>query len=287
MADNIETDDDNIYWESSTIQIPDSPMVKIPKIKYLIMRQSSVNQYLSGDGFGDPNLICTDVYSLYDVACIRISETLYNTFRPQWTGKCIEVDERTAFYGAALFGEIRPQGKIFEAEEGHYTKVKKAIDITPEISAIVLDFMYKFAKMIIEVEFDDRYQELADTSVIERNSWEIQKHEAREWLANQETSYTPFLDYLAEEKEMDKTALANKILQKAEEYEDNLSTLLVKFQKLIKEFKNAKTIWDMNILYEKYFGIMMPEKQAIDLGLTVSETDWTRKVEVKSHAFGF
>lgn len=287
MADNIETNDDNIYWESSTIQVPEAPISEPVKIRYLIMRQSLVNPYLSGDGFGDPNLTCTDVYSLYDVACIRISDTLYNTFRPQWTGKCIEIDERTAFYGAALFSEIREYGKIFEAEEGHYEKVKKKIDITPEISAMVLDFMYKFAKMIIEVEFDDRYHELADTSVIERNSWEIQKHEAREYLNDKVNSYTPFLDYLAVERELDKEVLANKILEKAEEYEDNLSTLLVKFQKLLKEFKNAKTIWDMNILYEKYLGIMMPQRQAVELGLTVSEEDWTRKVPVKAHAFGF
>lgn len=278
---------EDIIWENEPIALKDAPVAVPTTMKYLITRQKMVTPYLHGDGFGDPNLTCTDVYSLFDVSCIKISETLYNTFRPEWTGKFIEIDERTAFYGAALFSEIRPQGKIYEAENDSYAKVKKPIDLTPEIIAYVRDFMYKFAKMILEVEFDDRYHELADTSVLERNSWEIQKHEAREYLNDKTGSVTPFLDYIAQEHGVTKDVLANKILSKAEEYEDNLSTLLVKFQKIIKEFKNAETIWDLNILYEKYFGILMPERQAIELGLTVSETDWTRKVPVKVNAFGF
>jgi hypothetical protein len=58
-------------------------------------------------------------------------------------------------------------------------------------------------------------------------------------------------------------------------------------QKLLKLFKNVSTIWDLNILYEDYFNIMMPQSQAIVLGRTVSETDWTRLTEVKSNGFNF
>ena len=100
-------------------------------------------------------------------------------------------------------------------------------------------------------------------------SWDIQKAEAKEWLEFQgaDGHVTPFLDYLAQEHELDKTELANKILTKAEEWNDKLSKMLVDCQKLIKEFKNVDNVKDMNILYEKYFGIMMPISQAQELGL--------------------
>jgi hypothetical protein len=258
-----------------------------PDMKYLIMRQSMVKDFLHGDGHGDEHLTCTDVYSIYDISCIKISSTLYNSFRPMWTGKCIEVDKDTAYYGASFFSEIRPVAKVWEASQDHYAGVKTPVTITPEMTAMTLDFMNKFAKMIIEVEFDDRYHEMVDTSILERESWEIQKHEAREYLDNPTTAITPFLDYISEEKELSKEDMSNKILQKAEKYSDDLSAMLVKMQKLLKEFASATTIWDMNILYEKYLGVLMPTNQAIQLGLTVSDTDWSRKVEVKAHEFGF
>jgi hypothetical protein len=256
-------------------------------MKFLIMRQSTINEFLHGDGHGDENLICTDVYSLYDISCVRISDMLYNTFRPLWNGKVIEIDEQTAYYGAGLFSDIRPVAKLWEASQDHYRGVKVPTEVTPEIATMVLDFMNKFAKMIIETEFDRRYHEMVDTSQIEMSSWEIQKHEAREYLDSPAISITPFLDYLAVEREISKEDLANKILVKAEAYYDALSTQLVVMQKLLKEFKNAATIWDMNVLYEKYLGVMMPTNQAVQLGLTVSEEDGSRKEPVKVHEFGF
>jgi hypothetical protein len=255
-------------------------------MKYLIIEQSVVSNYLHGDSHGDPNLVCTDIYSLYNVSCIRISDMLYSSLRPLWRGKAIEISEETAVMGSALFSEIRPQGKVAEAAEDHYALVKKPVDMTPEVCAIVLDFMSKFAKMIIEAEFDRRYHEMVDTSKFELASWDVQKHEAQEFL-NDKNAFTPFLDYLVVERELDKTQLATKILAKSEEYYDKLSTELAKLQKLIKEFEKAPTIWDMNILYENYFGVMMPTSQAVQMGLTVSPEDENRRESVKIHEFGF
>jgi hypothetical protein len=276
-----------------------------PTMKYLIMRQSMVNDFLHGDGHGDPNLTCTDVYSIYDIVCVKISSTLYNTFRPQWTGKALEIDEETAIYGAAFFSEIRPEGKMWEAKMPHYQNTKSTVSytdsvadqiplkkipvtITPEIETKVVKFMYMFAKMIIEVEFNDRYHEMIDVSTLEQESWDVQKHEAQEFLNNPETAITPFLDYIVQERKIeDKAAFCQKILKKSEDYYDNLSKLLVDFQKLLKAAEGCTTIWDMNMFYEYHFGILMPQSQAIQLGLTVSENDWNRKVEVKAHAFNF
>ena len=83
--------------------------------------------------------------------------------------------------------------------------------------------------------------------------------------------------------------MSNKILQKAEAYQDKLSTMLVSMQKLKKQFKNSTSIKDINILYEDYLGVMMPTTQAIEMGRTLSATDWARKpeYEVKANEFNF
>jgi hypothetical protein len=44
--------------------------------------------------------------------------------------------------------------------------------------------------------------------------------------------------------------------------------MLAESQKLIKQFKQATDVKQMNVLYEKYFGVMMPISQAQELGLS-------------------
>ena len=126
-------------------------------------------------------------------------------------------------------------------------------------------------------EFNYRFKDISKTNDIETASWQIQKHEAQEWLTYQgaDGHTTRFLDYLAQEHNIDKTELANKILKKSGEYEDRLSDMLVVQQKIIKEFKNASDVKQMNILYEKYFGIMMPISQAQELGLA---DEWGNRI---------
>jgi hypothetical protein len=154
---------------------------------------------------------------------------------------------------------------------------KVMLIINDTIAGHIVAFMYRFAKEIIEQEYNYRFKRVRNTTEIEQASWEIQKHEAKEWItygAGDPAHVTPFLDYLATERSLDKTVLANKIITKAELWSDNLSTSLVKYQKLIKQFKACTTVWDLNILYEKYFGIMVPAAQAVTLG--VSDADGLR-----------
>ena len=94
---------------------------------------------------------------------------------------------------------------------------------------------------------------------------------------------------MATERGEDKTVLSNKILTKAEAYQDKLSTMLVSMQKLKKQFENSTSIEGINILYEDYLSVMMPTSQAIELGRTLSNSDWERKpeYEVKVNEFNF
>jgi len=63
--------------------------------------------------------------------------------------------------------------------------------------------------------------------------------------------------------------------------------MLVTYQKLKKKFEDADTVWDLNILYEDHIGIMMPQSQAIEMGRTISDTDWDRKPEYEVDAYVF
>lgn len=263
-------------------------------MKYLIIKESilDTNQFIEDT---DSRLVFKEMYELQNLACIQISNELFGVFSKLWNNKYIEITEDQAKYGSSLFSEVREVAKIWETngilsatetvEDLDYPEYKSgtkvAIEMTDEIKSIVLDFMKIFAKELIEDEYERRFLNLRNANTLEASSWEIQKHEAREWLTYQgaDGHVTPFLDYLATEKQVDKTELANKILAKAESYQDNLSTMLVDMQKLLKQFESALTIWDINILYEDYLGVIMPTSQAIALSRTVSETDWERKPE--------
>lgn len=269
--------------------------------------------FMEGDAYDD-RFVFKELYELLNVSCIQVSSQMYSIHSKTWNGKYIEISEDTAKLGSSLFSEIRETAKLWEVsgleapgltgnerpevfEQYPNVKAEKIptdmneVRGTMTIKEHVLVFMKAFAKEIIEEEYQSRFIAMRDTCELESASWEIQKHEAREWLTNNGAngSVTPFLDYLATERGEDKTVLANKILQKAEVYQDKLSTMLVAMQKLKKQFKNSTSIKDINILYEDYLGVMMPTAQAVEMGRTLSNDDWARKpeYEVMANEFNF
>ena len=284
-------------------------------MKYLIIKQSLLDPqlFMEGDAYDD-RFVFKELYDLLNVSCIQVSSQMYSIHSKVWNGKYIEISEDTATLGSTLFSEVRDTAKLWEISgldgpgltgnenpevfeqypEATAEKVPVSMNEvrgTMTIKEHVLVFMKAFAKEIIEEEYQYRFLALRDTCELESASWEIQKHEAREWLTNAglNGSVTPFLDYLATERGEDKTVLSNKILTKAEGYQDKLSTMLVAMQKLKKQFKNTTSITDINTLYEDYLGVMMPTTQAIEMGRTLSATDWARKpeYEVAANEFNF
>ena len=197
--------------------------------------------------------------------------------------KYLKVDEQVAIDGTLFFSETREEIKTWEESDPHYPEYWEDDErtvprsgsksdprpMTNQEKANTVTFMKIFAKEVIEEEFSRKYLALSDKSDLEIASWEIQKHEAREFLTYGEGDpdhVTPFLDYCASEREIDKTTLSNKILEKAEEYQDKLSTMLVESQKILKKFEECTTIWDLNIVYADYLGYLLPNNQAISLG---------------------
>ena len=284
-------------------------------MKYLIIKQSLLDpQLFMEENAYDDRFVFKELYDLLNVSCIKVSSQMYSIHSKTWNGKYIEITEDTATLGSTLFSEVRDTAKLWEISgldgpgltgnenpevfeqypEATAEKVPVSMNEvrgTMTIKEHVLVFMKAFAKEIIEEEYQYRFLALRDTCELESASWEIQKHEAREWLTNAglNGSVTPFLDYLATERGEDKTVLSNKILTKAEGYQDKLSTMLVAMQKLKKQFKNTTSIKDINTLYEDYLGVIMPTSQAIEMGRTLSTTDWERKpeYEVMANEFNF
>ena len=258
-------------------------------MKYILVRTGVIDAQMVAQGGGDDNLHCAELFHLHDTSCFEISDMLFTTLKTGWDDRIVELDYETAHYGSTFFSEIRTVGKILEPSTGPWTQPTKIpIDITDTLVGYITDFMKMIAVESINQEYNRRMAALGNHSDLEVATYEIQKHEAREWLDKGADSYTPFLDYLAQEHSEDKTAYANSILANAEKYADTLSEMLVAQQKLIKELNACTTVWDLNIFYEKYLGVYMPDTQAVQIpGWTVSETDATRTTEVKIHEFNF
>ena len=260
-------------------------------MKYFLIKNGYLDSTVVTMGGGDPAMHAAELFSLHDVSCYEMSDTLWATLRSTWDTRVVEIDYNVAYYGSTFFSEIRETGKLLEtSDEIWTTPVKVPVDITPELVGYIVDFMQKIGIEIINSEFDRRFKTFIGVSQIEKESWEIQKAEAKEWLTYQgeDGHVTPFLDYLAEQQEIDKDALSNKILEKAESYQDQLSTMLVTYKQLIKELKSYDSVWDINIFYETYLGYFMPDSQAVQIeGWTVSSEDATRVNEVKVNEFNF
>jgi len=242
-------------------------------MKYIITKTDPLLPYV-GMNDGTPLMDCRQVYTLFDISCFAISEPLFDTIYPLIPAGYEEVEETVALQGAQHFSEIREEIKVFvDNPNWDYTEAlpdaeTQKIPFSDEMKANVLVFMKTFAKEIIETEYNFRFKNIRNSTELEQASWDIQKHEAKEWLTygEDENHITPFLDYLATEHNRDKTELSNSIIENSEYWNDKLSNNLVKSQKVLKKFSKCVSIWDMNILYEDYFGIMMPNDQSHSIG---------------------
>ena len=268
----------------------EGPTVPNAKLRYIIVPEEDIKAYITGGEFQDKNFKCESKYNLLGLSAVEISDSLLETIR-----SFEEITKDEFYFGTVHFAEIRDTVKVLKTGDGviwDWTPAipdehwKQAIDFSQEMKDFTLSFMKKYAKEIIENEYSKKLKFIKNVSELEAATWEIQKHEAREFLTYGEDDpahVTPFLDYIATERSFDKTALANKILEKAEEYQDRLSTMLVESQKLLKKVEVCTTIWDLNIVYEDYFGIMMPTEQAetlkrVDPGIKEDgEIDYNRK----------
>jgi hypothetical protein len=244
----------------------------------------------------DPAMYCEDLYDLFNVKCVAMSKNLYDTLCYTWPReKIIFITESMAFNGKQFFADFRAAAKVWVANTDvtphgpdgispsanlpNGMKVPVALD--DETVKEVRDFMYIFAKLTIEDEFERRFLSMAPSGRLEQETWDIQKAEAALWLSGQaQLGETDFLDYLATSHNRDKTELANKIIAKAKAFEKQVADLLVQQQKILADFDACQNVWDINIQYERYFGLAIPIMQAQAMGLTEAPDSYIRKTPV-------
>jgi hypothetical protein len=286
-----------MYWDET----PWNPFVNSATIYMIVGEHLVDNSYFNQEMSQDPALYCVEVYTLFNVQCVAMSQHLYETLSPLWPGeKIIFISEEVAMYGKQFFADYRAAAKVWVSNtvdtmppglaspsDNLPEGMKVPVELTDEVVAKIVEFMQLFAKMIITDEFERRLLSYMPGGVVEQTSWQIQKDEARLWLSGNATpGETDFIDYLAESHNRDKTDLANAIMRKARQYEQGLADILVSEQKLLSQFMSCTTVWDLNILYEQYFGLQMPAKQAQSMGLTEGPDSLQRTTQVP-HGFQF
>jgi len=230
--------------------------------------------------------------------CPRITElptanVIFNQYgvtvfsiEPEWvrelnrlSGSYEEVTETLGRWGTKHFGEIRAVVKVTDedplTEDEEYALEqlpdgRTKVELPQERYDAAIGFMKVAAKLIIEDEYDRRFLTLkAEESKIEQYLWNAQIEEA-----NNLEGETPLLNNLATIKGITVAEMAKSVIDGQASFHDKVSALYRAMVGLKQEFKNCATIKELNVLWEKYLGIPMPQQQAIELGNT-EEDNWT------------
>lgn len=212
------------------------------------------------------NIFNWNVYSI-DATQFPIMKKYVHTFE--------ELDQETAVFGFRSFGDPRSTVKIglddkdmnlewddIDAEQyKNNFNPKITIPVTEKRYACIVRAMKIMAKVLLEEEFDKRYQQyIANTTRFEIDSWELQQDEE-------------FILKLSEVKGLSVDDLKSLINKKEEERKNYLSQLYLRCQSLKQEFYNCTTIKEMNVLYEDYFGLPMHKEQSLEMGRIVLDED--------------
>lgn len=184
--------------------------------------------------------------------------------------KINEIDKEIAVFGFRNFGDVRSEIKISELnyEENktfdeeisletykvNSTKIK--IPVTEKRYNCIISAMKLLAKLILEDIFEKRFLELDyNVSALEKKCWEYQ-------LNGDEN----FIKSLAQVKNINSKDFESNIEQKKLEYEYKVKELYLTMVKLKQKFYDCSTIEELNVLFEDYMGLPMPNCQAIEEG---------------------
>lgn len=138
----------------------------------------------------------------------------------------------------------------FDDYEQKRNKVK--VPVTQERYDQIVKSMKIFAKLLLEDEFDRRFNKLKHNgSFLEVQTWDLQ---VRELELYQKNEPTPLLNSIASLKGVSVSDLATLIQSKIDEYNQNVQELYLKLLELKTEFDNCAKIEELNVLYAKYFG---------------------------------
>lgn len=235
--------------------------------------------YLSNDDLGLSKLSTYNPYgNILNWNSFSIEEYEVDNLK-KYVSNFIEIDQEMAIFGFRSFGDVRSEIKISKEDIDLNVEYEKSLDVSYYESVFgdkikipmsqkrydcVVKTMQFVSKLILEEEFENRYKKfVAGTSQLEMNTWAYQSNDEQ------------FLRDLSVAKRSTEESLRDRINIKKQEYENTVKSLYLRLQELKEEFYQAKTIEDLNILYEDYFNIPMHSEQARLCGRFIEKEDGT------------
>ena len=217
------------------------------------------------------------LWSMYGVTVFSVEE--------RWTRDVLkltrsyeEITEDIGRWGTKHFAEIRAIVKVTDedplSDEELYavsqSGPKTAIELPQTRIDAAIEFMKLSAKLIIEDEYDRKFLSLkAEDSKLEQYFWGAQVTEA-----NNLEGETPILNSIATAKSIAVSDVAASVLAGNKAFNEKALALYDAMVALKQKFTDCATIKELNVLWEDYLGVPMPQQQAIDLGNT-EEDGWT------------
>ena len=214
------------------------------------------------------------MWNMYGVVVFSIDETWVRDVY-KLTRSYEEISEDIGRWGLKHFGEIRAVVKVTDEDplsaSDEYavsqTGPKTKIVLPQERIDAAITFMKLSAKLIIEDEYDRKFLSLkAEDSKLEQYFWNAQITEA-----NNLEGETPLLNSIATAKGIAVSDVAASVLAGNKAFNEKALALYDAMVALKQKFTDCATIKELNVLWENYLGVPMPEAQAIELGNTDDE----------------
>ena len=218
------------------------------------------------------------LWNMYGVTVFSIKEEMVREVY-RLTKSFEEITEDVGRWGVKHFGEIRAEVKVTDedplatSEEYKISQSgpKTKIELPQERIDAAITFMKVSAKLIIEDEYDRKFLSLkAEDSKLEQYFWDAQVTEA-----NNLSGSTPILNSIATTKGLEVSKVAESVLAGKKSFDEKALALYNAMIELKKKFTDCTTIRELNVLWEDYLGVPMPQQQAIELGNTEEYDGWT------------
>jgi hypothetical protein len=234
------------------------------------------------------NISALDSYttygSIFDWVSFSIEEKDYDALM-SFNQKINEISKDIAVFGIRNFGDIRKEIRILSdniEDDLNYEDIpslqnykdnssKISIPVTEKRYLAITDAMKLIAKLIIEDVFEKRFVSLDyNVSSLEKTAWSYQLND------------DSFVELIATGKNLSVEELKNIIQKSKKKYDDQVKHLYLNMVNLKQQFYSCATIEELNVLFEDYMGLPMPEKQAVAEGryIVVEGIDLPARKEV-------
>ena len=256
-------------------------MSETVKLKYYIGRRCDEIDWISTSNI---------IWNMYGICVFSVEEkwardlvTLPRSFE--------EVSEELGRWGTKHFGEVRTEVKVTSEDplssenimggmdEGDVklgSTGKTVIKLPQERIDAAIEFMKVAAKLIIEDQYDRKFLSLKSReSKLEQFLWEAQVRES-----NNLDGETPVIDSIVAAKGSKKEDVAAGILAGSAAFKEKVVALYADMLKVKQEFTNCATIKELNVLWQTYMGIPVPNSQAVELGQVHQEGEYLTQDDV-------